>query len=97
MRALGHGYHFVDLARGIRRNGKLIASDLQQQLDTIRAIAQQEGLSQAGMDRIEKAPRVVSKMQATMDFVSTYVRQQVRQLDLPQPASYAMYAQLIPS
>jgi Family of unknown function (DUF6399) len=97
LRALGHVYHFVDLDRGIRRNGKLMASDIQQQLDTIRAIAQQEGLSQACMDRIEKAQRVVPKMQATIAFVSTSVRQQVRQLDLPQPASYAMHAQLIPS
>src|SRR5207253_3208675 len=33
----------------------------------------------------------------TIAFVSTYVRQQVRQLDLTQPASYAMHAHLIPS
>ena len=36
-------------------------------------------------------------MQATIDFVSGYVRQQVRQLDLAPPASYAMHAHLIPS
>jgi hypothetical protein len=32
-----------------------------------------------------------------MAFVSGYVRQQVRQLDLAPPASYAMHAHLIPS
>ena len=37
MRAIGHAYHFVDLAHGVRRNGKLIASDIQHQIDTIRA------------------------------------------------------------
>ena len=36
-------------------------------------------------------------MQATIEFVSGYVRQQVRQLDLAPPASYAMHAHLIPS
>jgi hypothetical protein len=36
-------------------------------------------------------------MQATIEFVSGYVRQQVKQLDLPPPASYAMHAHLIPS
>ena len=36
-------------------------------------------------------------MQATIEFVSGYVRQQVRQLDLAQPQSYAMHAHLIPS
>ena len=97
IRAIGHAYHFVDLERGVRRNGKLIAGDLQQHIDTIRTIAQHEGLSERCMERIEKAERVVPKMQATIAFVSGYVRQQVRQLDLAPPASYAMHAHLIPS
>jgi hypothetical protein len=96
-RAIGHAYHFVDLERGVRRNGKLIASDIQQQIDTIRAIAQQEGLSQVCLERIEKAERVVPKMQATIEFVSGYVRQQVQQLELASPQSYAMHAHLLPS
>ena len=97
IRAIGHAYHFVDLERGIRRNGKLLAGDLQQHIDTIRTIAQHEGLSERCMERIEKAERVVPKMQVTIEFVSGYVRQQVRQLDLAPPASYAMHAHLIPS
>ena len=44
-----------------------------------------------------KAERVVPKMQATIEFVSGYVRQQVRQLDLTPPVSYAMHAHLIPA
>jgi hypothetical protein len=36
-------------------------------------------------------------MQATIAFVSGYVRQQVSQLELTPPASYAMHAPLIPS
>jgi len=97
IRALGHAYHFVDLERGVRRNGKLIAGDIQQHIDTIRTIAHQAGLSETCLERIAKAERVVPKMQATIEFVSGYVRQQVRQLDLAQPASYAMHAHLIPS
>jgi len=97
IRAIGHAYHFVDLERGVRRNGKLIAGDIQAQIDTVRTVAQQEGLSQTCLDRIEKAERVVPKMQATIEFVSGYVRQQVRQLDLAPPESYAMHAHLIPS
>jgi Family of unknown function (DUF6399) len=97
IRAIGQAYHFVDLARGVRRNGQLIAHDIHAQMDQIRTIAQHEGLSQACLDRIEKAARVVPNMQATIAFVSGYVRQQVRQLDLTPPASYAMHAQLIPS
>jgi hypothetical protein len=97
IRAIGQTYHIVDLERGVRRNGKLIASDLQGQIDTIRTIAHQEGLSKQCLDRIEKAERVVPKMQATIEFVSTYVRQQVNQLGLTQPESYSMHAHLIPS
>jgi hypothetical protein len=97
IRAIGQAYHFVDLDRGVRRNGKLIAADIQEPIDTIRTIAQREGLSQACLGRIEKAERVGPKMQATIEFVSGYVRQQVRQLDLAPSESYAMHAHLIPS
>jgi Family of unknown function (DUF6399) len=97
IRAIGHAYHFVDLERGVRRNGALIAGDIQAQIDRVRTIAQHEGFSQTCLDRIEKAERVVPKMQATIEFVSGYVRQQVRQLHLPPPVSYAMHAHLIPS
>lgn len=97
IRAIGHAYHFVDLERGVRRNGKLIASDIQEHIATIRTMAQQEQLSETCLDRIAKAERVVPKMQATIEFVSGYVRQQVRQRDLASPASYAMHAHLIPS
>ena len=97
IRRIGQAYHFVDLERGVRRNGPLIAADIQAQIDTIRSVAQHEGLSQACLERIEKAERVVPKMQATIAFVSGYVRQQVRQLDLTPPVSYALHAHLIPS
>jgi hypothetical protein len=97
IRAIGHAYHFVDLERGVRRNGKLLAEDIHAQLHTIRAIAQQADLSQVCLKRIEKAEGVLPKMQATIEFVSGYVRQQVSQQALPQPASYAMHAPLIPS
>lgn len=97
IRTIGHAYHVVDLERGVRRNGKLIAGDIQGQIDTMRTIAQHEGLSQACLGRIEKAERVVPKMQATIEFVSKYVRHQVRQLDLAQTESYAMHAHLMPS
>ena len=81
----------------MRRNGQLIASDIQGHIEQIRSVAQQEGLSQSCLERIEKAERVVPKMQATIEFVSGYVGQQVAQLDLEPPISFAMHAKLIPS
>jgi hypothetical protein len=97
LQAIGQAYHFVDLERGVRRNSQLIASDIQAHLETIRTVAQDEQLSQSSLNRIDKAERVVPKMQATIAFVSGYVRQQVEQLDLTPPASFAMHAKLIPS
>jgi hypothetical protein len=95
--SLAQASHVVDLERGVRRNGRLIASDLGTQIETIRTVAPQENLSQSSLDRIDKAERVVPKMQATIEVVSRYVGQQVKQLDLSQPASFAMHAKLIPS
>jgi hypothetical protein len=97
IRGIGHDYHFVNLERGVRRNGQLIASDIRGHIEQMRSIAQQEGLSQSCVERIEKAERVVPKMQATIEFVSRYVGQQVAQLDLTPPVSFAMHAKLIPS
>ena len=97
IRGIGHDYHFVDLERGVRRNGQLIASDIQEHIEQIRTVAQQEGRSQSCLERIEKAERVVPQMQATIEFVSRYVGQQVNQLDVTPPVSFAMHAKLIPS
>src|SRR2546427_1763309 len=97
IRGIGHAYHFVDLERGVRRNGQLIAADIQGHIEQVRAIAQHEGLSQSCLERIEKAERVVPNMQATIEFVSRYVGQQVDQLDVTPPVSFAMHAKLIPS
>ena len=97
IRGIGHDYHFVDLERGVRRNGPLIITDIQAHIEQVRTIAQHEGLSQNCLERIAKAERVVPKMQATIEFVSGYVGQQVDQLDLTQPVSYAIHAKLIPS
>ena len=97
IRGIGHDYHFVDLERGVRRNGQLIASDIQTHIEQIRTVAQQEGLSQSCLERIDKAERVVPKMQGTIEFVSRYVAEQVARLELKPPLSFAMHAKLIPS
>jgi hypothetical protein len=97
IRAIGHAYHFMDVERGVRRNGKLMAGDIQQHIDTIRTIAQQEHLSETCMDRLGKAQRVGPTMQATVACVSGSVRQQVNRLELTPPPSFALHAHLIPS
>ena len=97
IRGIGHDDHFVHRERGVRRNGRLIAADIQGHIEQIRTVAQQEGLSQRCVARSEKAERVVPKRQATIECVSRYVAQQVAQLDVTPPVSFAMHAKLIPS
>jgi hypothetical protein len=97
IRMIGQLYHVVDVERGVRRNGRLIAADIRAQIGIIRSVAQHEGLTQTCLERIDKAERVVPKMQATIEFVSGYVQQQVRQLALPPPVSYALHAHLMPA
>jgi hypothetical protein len=97
IRGIGHDYHVVNLERGVRRNGQLIAADMQEHIERIRTVAQQEGLSQSCLERIDKAERVVPKMQGTIEFVSRYVTEQVAQLELTPPTSFVMHAKLIPS
>jgi hypothetical protein len=70
MRAIGHADHCVDLARGVRRHGTLMARDMQEQSDTMRAIAPHERLRERCLDRLEKAERVVPTMPATIACVS---------------------------
>lgn len=97
IQAIGHAYHFVDLERGVRRNGQLVTSDIRPQIERIRTVAQPEHLSQSSLDRIDKAERVLPNMQATIEFVSSYVGQQVKALDLTPTVSFAMHAKLIPA
>jgi hypothetical protein len=97
IRGIGHDDHFVDLERGVRRNGQLIAADIQEHIDQMRSVAQHEGRSQRCLERIDKAERVVPKMQGTIEFVSRYAAQQVAQLDVTPPVSFAMHAKLIPA
>src|SRR4029434_280664 len=37
LRRIGQAYHFVHLERGVRRNGQLIAADIQAQIDSMRS------------------------------------------------------------
>jgi hypothetical protein len=49
LEAIGQASHFVDLKRGVRRNGQLIASDIHEQIEAVRSVAQQEHLSQSSL------------------------------------------------
>jgi hypothetical protein len=63
----------------------------------VRPGAQHAGLSQTCLERLEQAKRVRPKMPATIECVSGYGRQQVSQLQVTSPVSYALHAHRIPA
>jgi hypothetical protein len=97
LRAIGHADHVVALERGVRRHGPRLASAMPEPSNMIRSLAPQEGLSQACLDRVETAARVVPKMQATIEWVSGDGPQQGHPLEVAPPASYALHAHRMPS
>ena len=97
LRTIGQAYHCVDVERGVRRHGKRIAADIHKQMDTVRTVAQHEGLRQTCLERIEQAERVLPNMPATSECVAGYVRPQVSQLHVTPPVAYALHAPRMPS
>jgi len=97
IRAIGQASHVVEVERGGRRNGQRRAADLQAPIARVRTVAPHAGLSQTCVDRMGNAARVVPTRQATIEFVSGYVRRQVAPLGVPPPVSYALPAPLMPS
>ena len=69
-RGLGHAYHGVDLARGVRRHGQRMAGEIQRHIDTLRPVAPHAQLRESCLERLAQAARVGPKMRATIAFVS---------------------------
>jgi hypothetical protein len=82
-RGLGEDYHFLDPVSGERLSPGIVTKKLQARIDTIRQLAEQEGLSESSLARIDKAERVLPKISVSLNFVSTYVRQEIDKLGLP--------------
>ncbi len=97
VRALGAAYHVVDLETGTRLGGSVVRDKLQGAIDKIRAYAEQEELRESALARIDKAERVLPKMEATIAFVSAEVRRAVDELKLSFAAASAVHTKVIPA
>jgi hypothetical protein len=95
IKSISENYHYVDPKTGKRYSGSIIRENLQQSIDKVRIIAEEEGLGDTSFDRINKAERVLPKMEATLNFVSSYVGQQVDKMQLNSTETYAMHNNLI--
>jgi hypothetical protein len=96
-RGLGEDYHFLDPVSGERLSPGIVTKKLQARIDTIRQLAEQEGLSESSLARIDKAERVLPKISVSLNFVSTYVRQEIDKLGLPLSLARAIHTKLLPA
>lgn len=96
-RGLGEDYHFLDPVSGERLSPGVVTKKIQTRIDKIRLLAEQEGLSESSLARIDKAERVLPKMTACLDFVSTYLRQEIDKLDVSLSLASAIHTKLLPA
>ena len=93
---VGHAYHFVDLERGVRRNGQRIASDLHEHTATIRTMAPQAQLSETCLEPIAKANVWCPQCKRPSRSSRGMCGSRCVNWTLAPPVSYAMHAHLIP-
>lgn len=97
IKGIGKDYHFADLDSGVRRSGGSIIQKIRQRIESIREKGLAEEVAEHSMERIAKAERVLPKMAATINFVSSYVLQQVDKLKLSGSEVYLFHSKLIPA
>jgi transcriptional regulator with XRE-family HTH domain len=97
VKGIGDVYHPIDIETGKRYSSSMVVSLINEKINQIREIAEAEGLSDSSLALIEKAARVVPKMESTIDFVSTYIRQQIEKFDLTKSQKLAINEYLIPA
>jgi hypothetical protein len=96
-RGLGEDYHFLDPLSGERLSPGIVTKKIQARIDRIRLLAEQEKLSESSLARIDKAERVLPKITACLDFVSTYVRQEIDKLGVSPALVSAIHMRLLPA
>ncbi|MBF0366773.1 MAG: hypothetical protein HQK50_14460 [Oligoflexia bacterium] len=79
---LGELYHYVDLQSGKIRKEEKVINDMGEAIVKIKQIAEEEGLNEKSLKLIDKAADVLPKMEATLKFVSSYVKEKVDKMPL---------------
>lgn len=97
IRGISDCYHPYDLDTGEARTSEMVASDIKGQFDTIDRIAGEVSLSDSGVERIEKAGRVVTAMVVTIGFFHEKVRTWIEQLCLAEQLEQFILNRWIPA
>ena len=81
-RGITESYHPFDLQTGAHRNAEQVANELKGHFDNIDRIASWASVSEACLDRIDKAWRVMTGLVATVAFFHETIRSWVEELGL---------------
>ncbi|MDQ3232592.1 MAG: DUF6399 domain-containing protein [Pseudobdellovibrionaceae bacterium] len=97
IRGIGEDYHFLDPVSGERLSPGIVTKKIQAGIQRIRLLAEQENLSESSLARIDKAERVLPKITACLEFVSTHVRQEIDKLGVSPSLVSAIHTKLLPA
>lgn len=93
---LGRDYHPFDLQNGQPLEADQVAERLTGHFDTLEKVAAEAGLSANATDKLAKARRVLSAMQATIAFFWSTIATWLTAWNLSEPVQQWMREQLIP-
>ncbi len=97
IRGISDCYHPFDLETGEARNAQKVAAEIDGKFETIDEIAEKVCLNDSGIERVDKARRVVRAMVATITFFHETVRQWIDQLCLTEEVSKFIMERWIPA
>ena len=97
IRGISDCHHPFDLETGEARSHEKVAADIAEKFETIDEIAQKVDLNDSGLERIDKARRVVPLMVATIAFFHKTVRQWIEQLCLTEQLQQFILERWIPA
>lgn len=97
IRGISDCHHPFDLESGEARNQEKVAADIAEKFETIDEMAKKVELSDSGLERIDKARRVVPLMVATITFFHETVWAWIEQLCLPEQLQQFILERWIPA
>lgn len=97
IRGISECHHPFDLETGEARSAQKVAADIDGKFETIDEIAEKVCLNDRGLERIDKARRVVTAMVATITFFHKTVREWIEQLCLTEQVTKFIIERWIPA
>lgn len=96
-RGISDAYHFLDPLTGKRQSPAIVADKIQVKIDGTRYLAEQENLRESSLARIDKAERVLPKITASLEFVSSHIRREIDKLEVSPTLVTAIHTRLLPA